>query len=165
MANVPISDLSALSSTDVATGDQLVIVDVSEALDADKTKNVTIGDLFPWAEYTPSYTGFSSDPTIKTRYAVHGKVCIVTAAATANGTSNATSFTMSAPFTAATVSSMIWANALAYYVDSGSATYGNGRAAISSGSSTITLSAETGPTGWTSSGNKAATFMLIYEIA
>lgn len=56
MANVKISDLSALSTTDIATGDQLVIVDISEAADADKTKNVTLASLFGWQSYTPTIT-------------------------------------------------------------------------------------------------------------
>ena len=65
MANVKISDLSALPSTDVATGDQLVIVDVSEALDADKTKNITLEALLGWETYTPTitYDGGTTDPT------------------------------------------------------------------------------------------------------
>ena len=45
MANVKISDLTALVSTDLATTDLLPIVDGSEALDADKTKNISVADL------------------------------------------------------------------------------------------------------------------------
>ena len=43
MANVKISELAALTTP--APDDKLVIVDASEALDADKTKYITVGNL------------------------------------------------------------------------------------------------------------------------
>lgn len=43
MANVKISELAALTTP--ATDDMLVIVDASEALDADKTKYITVSNL------------------------------------------------------------------------------------------------------------------------
>ena len=68
MANVPLSDLTALPSTDLATGDLLYIVDVSEALDADKSKKITLASLFSWQSWTPtiSYGGGSTNPTSAT---------------------------------------------------------------------------------------------------
>lgn len=46
MTNIPISDFSALSSTDVATSDILPIVDLSEALATDQNKKVTLASIF-----------------------------------------------------------------------------------------------------------------------
>ena len=93
MANVPISDLSALSSTDVATGDQLVIVDISEALDADKTKNITLASLFGWQDYTVTWTGNTTDPaigngTLTGRYCQVGKKVTCTVSMTTGSTTS-----------------------------------------------------------------------------
>jgi hypothetical protein len=68
MANVPLTDLTALPTTDIATGDTLFIVDVSEALDADKSKKITLGNLFAWQNYTPTvtYGGGATDPDSET---------------------------------------------------------------------------------------------------
>lgn len=64
MANVPITDLTALTTADVAVGDTLVIVDVSEALDADKTKKITLESLFGWRAWTPTWTAATTNPVI-----------------------------------------------------------------------------------------------------
>lgn len=53
-----------------------------------------------WANWTPSYTGFSANPTLITRwYSIGGKTAFVTIAETSSGTSNATTFTITLPFT------------------------------------------------------------------
>ena len=68
MANVKISDLTAMPTTDVATGDILVINDISEALPADQTKKIALSSLFAWQNYTPviAYSGGTTDPTTTT---------------------------------------------------------------------------------------------------
>lgn len=52
--------------------------------------------------FTPGFTGFSSNPTYDARYQLIGKTCFVYLIATADGTSNATGFTITGlPFTKA----------------------------------------------------------------
>lgn len=53
MANVKISELAELTTP--ATDDKLVIVDASEALDADKTKYITVGNLRSGIGFTPQF--------------------------------------------------------------------------------------------------------------
>ena len=169
MANVPISDLSALPSTDVATGDLLPIVDVSEALDADKTKNITPANLFAagavaeWQDWTPTFTGFSTDPTnVTARYCRIGNVCHVAVYMLTPGTSNANTFTVTQPITAAAPGPAY--NSLGYYEDGGVDVYGQGYVrALSSG--VFSLGNDSGGSGWTTSGDKRAMFTITYEIA
>jgi hypothetical protein len=68
MADIKISDLTAMTAGAAATGDMLVIVDISEALDANKTKYVTLGNLMYYQAWSPSinYGGGSTDPTTTT---------------------------------------------------------------------------------------------------
>jgi len=71
MANVKISELAELTTP--ATDDKLVIVDASEALDADKTKYITVGNLRAGATFltTPltstAWDGDSYSTTSKTK--------------------------------------------------------------------------------------------------
>jgi hypothetical protein len=64
MANVPISDLTALAARP-ATDDYFVIVDTSEALDADKTKKIAYQYVGPTFLTTP-LTSTSWDGDTKT---------------------------------------------------------------------------------------------------
>jgi hypothetical protein len=119
-----------------------------------------------WASWTPTFTGFSSDPTdVVARYSIIGKVCFVSIFIGTAGTSNANTFTISAPVTAASVSGMVWYNSLGYYVDGGVITRGGGVVTISKGTGTLSLQTISGTTGWTTSGLKRAMFQLIYEVA
>jgi hypothetical protein len=116
-----------------------------------------------WKAYTPTFTGFSSDPTsVRARYCLVGKLCHVSIYASGNGTSNATTFQITAPFTAATVSGMIWRNSLSFY-NIGATTYrGLGYVQIASGNDYFALFQEDGV--WADSGNKKADFQLFYEV-
>ncbi len=67
MANVKISELAELTTP--ATDDKLVIVDASEALDADKTKYITVGnlrvcDVTGVTTYTPTWTAQTTNPSL-----------------------------------------------------------------------------------------------------
>ena len=68
---------------------------------------------FPdWFSWTPTLTGFSSDPTSSVyKWRAYGQTikCFIRQGAT--GTSNATTFTISAPVTAATITNMVWSTA------------------------------------------------------
>ena len=71
MANVKISELAELTTP--ATDDKLVIVDASEALDADKTKYITVGNLRAGATFltthltSTAWDGDSYSTTPKTK--------------------------------------------------------------------------------------------------
>lgn len=54
-----------------------------------------------WTDFVPTFTGFSAAPTITAcRYTIIGKTCIMYFRGLA-GTSNATTYTMTIPFSAA----------------------------------------------------------------
>ena len=53
---------------------------------------------FPdWFSWTPTYTGFSSNPTIQCQFSLKGKNCFIKGYPSSAGTSNATSFKISLP--------------------------------------------------------------------
>lgn len=54
-----------------------------------------------WTAYTPTWTGFSADPSLNfARYAQVGKLVIVAISCSAQGTSNATTLTVTGPVNA-----------------------------------------------------------------
>lgn len=111
--------------------------------------------------WSPTFTGFSTDPTVIASYIVIGKLCYVNVHTTVNGTSNATDFTMTLPFTANRISR----NHLITCVNNGAtvtATLCDGRTAV--GSNVLTLYTTLVGGAWTGSGTKAANFDLVYEI-
>lgn len=124
------------------------------------------GLIGAWTDYTPTVTGFSVNPPANMyRYKLDGQGgCWVAVRQNTAGTSNATTFTISAPVVARTVTNAIWAVHLWGAVDNGVA-INTGIAYISSGSSTIQLNKDSIGTAWTNSGNKRADFMLYYEVA
>lgn len=59
-----------------------------------------------WLTWTPTLTGWSANPTFLTFYKVHDEELFWVAHATATGTSNATTSTLTLPFTAANVTNL-----------------------------------------------------------
>jgi hypothetical protein len=80
-----------------------------------------------------------------------------------NGTSNATTFTASAPVAAANITNAVWGTILSVAVDNGTLQTTPGRMTIAAGGTTITLRKDTANGAWTNSGNKRAVGLLIYE--
>ena len=116
---------------------------------------------FPqWFTYTPSLTGFSSDPTVIAKFCLVGTTCFINFVCVTNGTSNANTFTISLPIIAKTESNYGW-RGWALAVDNGIAR--NGNTHIASGSSVISLYDEP-LSAWTTSGNKSANAQMFYEI-
>jgi hypothetical protein len=127
------------------------------------------GDFFgagvEWTSYTPTFGGFSVDPTnVVARYLRIGSMCIVSVYMGTAGTSNATNFTVSAPFASANISGMYWYNALPYYIDGGTAVRGQGNVRIIANIDFFQLQTAAGIVGWTASGNKMAIFQITYEV-
>ena len=109
--------------------------------------------------YSPTYTGFSTPPSGGiNKYILNGKLCTVWIAPTSDGTSNATSFTITLPFNAAD----LVGGSLAFTKDNGSITVG-GYGLTTAGSNVLTLTKQSGAA-WTASSTKRAVFTFQYMI-
>lgn len=120
---------------------------------------------FPlWMNYTPSsVTGFSTNPTATYRFHITGRICTVTTRRSADGTSNATGFTVSAPVAAANPVTYQW-TAPCTGTNNGVALTAPGLVQILNNSSTINVYGNYAAGGWTASGAKGADFTLSYEM-
>ena len=122
----------------------------------------------PWTTYVPTLTGFSANPTstIYQYKLIMGEVFVRARQLTA-GTSNATTFTMTAPFTAMTLTNGIWSTTAAPAVDNGVLTTTPALVRVSSASATINVYKNTdgGTTGWTNvNGKVVGYFQLQYPL-
>jgi len=116
---------------------------------------------FPgWFNWTIVFTGFSVDPsTPVSRFFVDGTRCFLKIAM-GNGTSNATTFYVSLPITAATIANASW-RAMCQTQDNG--TFTPGFAVIASAATTIDLRKDATGSVFTNSGNKSAYLQMAYE--
>lgn len=118
---------------------------------------------FTWS---PTLTGFSANPT-NVRYlfrVIHG-YCIVDVRQAAQGTSNATDFTITLPITAATITNAVWGVVCVQAYDNSAEQSGAARAIVASAGTVITLQKTLASGTWTNSGGKMATFTgLAYPI-
>lgn len=118
----------------------------------------SVGQEITW---TPTLTGFSADPAgIIARYTLNGQFCTAVVSMPNNGTSNATTFTITLPFT-----SKYAMYGIGEGVDNGAAATNMG-VSLTANSNIATLSknAMTGG-GWTGSGNKRGYFTITYIVA
>jgi hypothetical protein len=111
-----------------------------------------------WFTYTPTYTGFSADPTPDAKFCVVGLMCTVLHQGSA-GTSNATGFTLTLPIASAVAGQYQWALAR----DNGTVAAAPGMIEFAA-SSTLTLYLTGAATAWTNSGSKMAHFTATYRI-
>mgnify|MGYP001592055952 FL=1 len=148
------------------------------ALNYDQTNgDLSVGDgtsaelihVSAWKTWTPTFTGFSTAPTNFTaRYILIGKMCCLIYRTGTPGTSNATNFTMTAPFAAKTATTGIIPISP---IDNGSTLSVQGIAYFSAADSTINLfktwaDGTTGANNWTASGGKDLYMpTMCYEIA
>lgn len=118
-----------------------------------------------WINYTPTFGGFSAAPTgYIARYIQIGKTVVCNVIMPNTGTSNATTFTVSAPVVAATLANNKWATS-AQISDNSTAIAALGIAQITSGSSIINIYKDNTAPAWTASGGKSSNFVLTYEAA
>jgi hypothetical protein len=117
--------------------------------------------LYPtWTHWTPTFTGFSANPTaVIARYVLIGKMCYVNVYMGNAGTSNANTFTVSAPFPAAVI-----ANTSCPARDGGT-NIATGQVEIRAGESSFRLLILGSTSNWTTSGEKRARFQIFYEVA
>jgi hypothetical protein len=114
-----------------------------------------------WAAFTPTWGGFSVNPTATTRYVQIGKIVFVEVLTTVDGTSNATTFTMTLPVNAANAA----ATAIGFGrgVNAGAAV-GPSRIDITA-AGTATFRTDNAGNAWTASGNKSINCCFFYEAA
>lgn len=111
-----------------------------------------------WFNYTAVYTGFSADPTTGiSKYNIKGLMVTVVHRETANGTSNAATFTVSLPVTSAFGSEIICGLAF----NSGTWT-GAASASFGSSATAATLMLSGSASGWATTLGKRASFQIIY---
>lgn len=150
-----INDLSDLSSAATARSNLGL---GTAALSATGDFQAAIGAS---TAYAPTITGFSVNPTISATYYQLGKLIIYTVYSSAVGTSNATTFTLSAPV--ASANNGIRSYAVGTGQDNSAATAIT--AEILPNTSTVNLFKGPAATAFTNVNNKSASFTLIYEAA
>lgn len=115
-----------------------------------------------WFNWTPTYTGFSADPTPSlAHFAVNGRICFVEYAESALGTSNVATFTITLPIACAQNNALI----MCRVSDNGAAVAQPGRGVTLAASTTLTMGKTlTANGGFTTSGGKGALITGFYEI-
>lgn len=119
-----------------------------------------------WFNYTPTYGGFSADPSlVMCRYSISGRTVRFTYSASGDGTSNATTFTISLPVAAYNdgVNGSKWTGMCGYARDNSAALASGARWAISNGGTVINLYPSSTVANWTTSGGKRAYLEGFYE--
>ena len=122
---------------------------------------VAAQDADLWADYAPTWTGFSVAPTVTFRYKRVGKVVVCKCQTTVNGTSNATTLTMTLPVTAREAQT---GAGFGVGNDNGATLTTPVRIDLSS-TTVATFYTTAGAAGWTGSGGKGVYFTLTYEAA
>jgi hypothetical protein len=118
-----------------------------------------------WCSWLPAPTGYSAVPTSTVyRYRIVNKMVEIEIREGAAGTSNATTITMTAPFTASTLTNMQW-HGHGFSQDNGATPTTTAYGAILSGSATLNLYKDPA-TIWTASGGKRIfALRLWYQIS
>ena len=169
ITNVTISPPLILSSA-------LTLANTTTTVDGNVTfdrtnEDLSIGDgtasqivhIGAWKTWTPVFTGFSTDPTVTdARYTVVGKMVTVRLQ-TGNGTSNATTFTITLPIAAQSSGKQYCT--IAQVTDNGSfkTTPGLLRTNANSTTADIFINSDQGGTAWQNTGGKKANFVITYE--
>src|SRR3990167_4574068 len=125
-------------------GQQLTIA-ANAAIAMTKLANFT-----DWTAWTPSYTGFSVNPTATAMYMQIGKLVIAYYLTTAGGTSNSAAFTTTLPAAA----NKVMQYPTGAIGDNTAVVSVAGRLDTAANSTTLTAYKDMGGTGWTTSGTK-----------
>lgn len=149
-----------------------------ETLDGDDSRQFTGGGIFvllsdganwhivnevgSWIPYTPVWTGFSVDPTVTSaKFFREGKICTVKIRCNTNGTSNATTTTVTVPFNASTDLQFGLIFSLA---NNNAVSTTPGSIVTRSNSNIIDLYINLQSAAWSASNGKRASFTLTYEL-
>lgn len=156
----------------------ITVADTLLTVVGDTVPNATLTDAyyshqesplgFPdWFAWTPSYAGFSSNPTINCQFSLKGRNCFIKSYPTGAGTSNATSFTISLPIAPST-NGVKRSYAYGWGVDNGSSTGTTFKISGSDNATSILVNKgfSDDNNSWTNSGDKYAYIPpMFYEIA
>lgn len=120
-----------------------------------------------WLTYVPTIVGFSANPTNTIyQYRVDDIEVFVRSRQATAGTSNSTSFSLTAPFTALTLSNAQWQTLGAPTIDNGTTLTTPAVAAIASNSATINITKDSGSAVFTNANSKrVAYFQLQFPIS
>lgn len=155
------------ASTDTLTNKTISASSNTISNIANANLTTTTGDIGgPSVAWSPTVTGFSTPPTGAIyQYTRVGKFVTMFITQPNNATSNATTFTISLPFTALTLTNMQWVVVAPQVVDSGT-TSGPGLAVINSGGTTMSILKTAAGAAFTASGNKRVPALtMTYETA
>jgi hypothetical protein len=114
-----------------------------------------------WIAFTPTFTGFSVNPTVTSRYRQIGKTVFWKMITTVNGTSNATGFTATLPVTAREIQG---GAGFGQGVDNGAALATPVRIDLSS-TAVATFYTNAAAAAWTNVNAKMVQFSIAYEAA
>lgn len=124
---------------------------------------VVVNEVGSWIPYTPVLTGWSVDPTVtRCAYFRQGKMVQVSFVTSVDGTSNATTKTITLPFNSdiAVATGITLANK-----NNGTLATTGGLIATRAGSNTVDIYRDLAAATWTASGNCRVSFMLTYRMA
>ena len=120
---------------------------------------------FPeWFNWTPTFTGFSTNPSGMHRFRIDGKMATITIVEPSTGISNAATLTISLPASGALISNGGWL-APSTYVNSAAFSSSWGRGYIAPGASSIVFGVNASADGGfaTSAGKRIPFFQIQYE--
>lgn len=145
---------TALVSGDIPAGTTLLLA-------YDGTNFVIVGSQLvnQFFDWSPTYEGFSTPPSGGVnRYCLMDKLCNFMIMPTTNGTSNATTFTVTLPF----VSRNLQVIPVSFTIDNGGAVLSGGWASVSAGSNVLTITRAIGT--WTGINGKRAVITGWFEV-
>jgi hypothetical protein len=129
---------------------------------SDGTNWHIVAEVGSWVNFTPSWTGFSADPTILiSKYFRTGKACRVVIRCAANGTSNATTKTVTFPFVATAAGQ---GGLIDFFSNNGTNAATQGGYYTRTSSNVVDLYRDVTSTAWTSSGGCRMNISTSYEI-
>ena len=116
-----------------------------------------------WQSWTPTLTGWDETPGVIARYSAVGKICFWSTYI--SGKSNATTASITLPFTSVDVANEAWGGANNYAVDGGTALSVASRWTISANSNTVNFYTNMASGAWIASGTKSINASGWFEIA
>lgn len=135
----------------------------NEAITANYYSKMENPQGFPdWFNWTPSFTGFSSDPGGEYEFCIKGSTCFINVSGT-NGTSNSSVFYISKPVAQLSGSPVRWGT-IGLTTDNGVNLTTPGIYRIQQNLTSFYLYKDCSLSGFTTSGNKSASFIASYQI-
>lgn len=118
-----------------------------------------------WFNYAPTYTGFSTAPSLTvSRFKVDGKTVTVHESENGFGTSNANTFQVTLPVTAANIANVYWMGTCGIVADNGTNKTGACQWVILPAAANVSVYSNMALGVFTASGNKRAVFTCSYDI-